>query len=359
VSLSERERERVAETSAALSGAAPDAAALRRPAAVRLLWLIVALGVLAALCAASVAIGVRAVSFGDILAGLTGDTDGIASAAVAARLPRTVLAVLVGAALAVSGTSMQAVTRNPLADPGILGVSGGAALAVVIGIAFFGMSDPYAFIAVAIAGSAAAAVFVYGVGSLGRGGATPLKLALAGAAASAAFMSLVSAILLPRIDIVETFRFWQIGGVGGATWDRIAVVAPVLALGGVVCLVCARGMNSLALGDDLAAGLGEHVARTRLVSSAGAVILCGAATAVAGPIAFVGLVIPHLCRLLVGTDHRFLLPFSAVAGAALLVAADVVGRVVARPEIEVGIVTALIGAPFFIWIVRRQKVREL
>jgi iron complex transport system permease protein len=338
----------------------PDAATLRRPAAVRLAWLAASFAVLAVLCIASVAFGVRDVALDDIFAGLAGDTSGVAQAAVVARLPRTALAVLVGAALAMSGAAMQAVTRNPLADPGILGVSGGAALAVVIGIAFFGMSDPYAFIAASIIGAAGAAVFVYTVGSLGRGGATPLKLALAGAASSAAFMSLVSAVLLPRVDLLETFRFWQIGGVGGATWDRIATIAPVLALGAVVTLVCARGMNSLALGDDVATGLGEHVLRTRLVSSAGAVILCGAATAIAGPIAFVGLIIPHLCRLLVGTDHRWLLPFSAVAGAALLVAADVVGRLIARPdEIEVGILTALLGAPFFIWIVRRQKVREL
>lgn len=338
----------------------PDAATLRRPAAVRLAWLAASFAVLAVLCIASVAFGVRDVALDDIFAGLAGDTSGVAQAAVVARLPRTVLAILVGAALAMSGAAMQAVTRNPLADPGILGVSGGAALAVVVGIAFFGMSDPYAFIAASIIGAAGAAVFVYSVGSLGRGGATPLKLALAGAASSAAFMSLVSAVLLPRVDLLETFRFWQIGGVGGATWDRIATIAPVLALGAVVTLVCARGMNSLALGDDVATGLGEHVLRTRLVSSAGAVILCGAATAIAGPIAFVGLIIPHLCRLLVGTDHRWLLPFSAVAGAALLVAADVMGRVIARPdEIEVGILTALIGAPFFIWIVRRQKVREL
>ncbi len=326
----------------------------------RLAWLLLAIALLAALCVASVAFGVREVSIGDVLAALAGDTTTVSQAAVVARLPRTALALLVGAALALSGTVMQAVTRNPLADPGILGVSGGAALAVVIGIAFFGLSNPYAFMLFAIAGAAVAAVFVYAVGSLGSGGATPLKLALAGAAASAAFMSLVSAILLPRADIIETFRFWQIGGVGGATWDRIAMVAPVLAIGAIVCLVTARGMNSLALGDDIATGLGENVMRTRLVSSAGAVILCGAATAVAGPIAFVGLVIPHFCRLLVGTDHRWLLPFSAAAGAALLILSDIIGRLVARPaEVEVGIITALIGAPFFIWIVRRQKVREL
>lgn len=338
----------------------PDAAALRRPATVRLAWLGAAFALLAVLCVASVAFGVRDVAPADILAGLSGDTSGVAQAAVVARVPRTVLAILVGAALAMSGAAMQAVTRNPLADPGILGISGGAALAVVIGIAFFGISDPYAFIAASVIGAAGAAVFVYTVGSLGRGGATPLKLALAGAATSAAFMSLVSAVLLPRVDLLETFRFWQIGGVGGATWDRIATILPVLAVGAIITLVCARGMNSLALGDDVATGLGEHVLRTRLIASAGAVILCGAATAIAGPIAFVGLIIPHLCRLLVGTDHRWLLPFSAIAGAVLLVAADVVGRVIARPdEIEVGILTALIGAPFFIWIVRRQKVREL
>lgn len=338
----------------------PDAAPLRRPAAVRMAWLLGAGLVLCVLCVLSVAFGAREVTFAEIVAGLGGDVRGVSEAAVVARVPRTVLAVLVGAALGLAGAGMQAVTRNPLADPGILGVSGGAALAVVIGIVFFGLADPTAYLAVAITGAAVAAVFVYGVGSLGRGGATPLKLTLAGAAISAAFASLTSAILLPRVDAMETFRFWQIGGVGGATWDRIALVLPVLAIGAVICLVCARGMNSLALGDDLAAGLGENVFRTRLIAAAGAVILCGAATAVAGPIAFVGLVIPHICRLLVGTDHRWLLPFCAVAGAGLLVAADIIGRVVARPEeIEVGIITAFIGAPVFIWIVRRQKVREL
>ena len=338
----------------------PDAASLRRPAAVRVAWLGAVLLALALLCAASVAFGVREVSFGELLTALGGDADGVGEAAVVARIPRTVLALLVGAALGLAGATMQAVTRNPLADPGILGISGGAALAVVIGLAFFGLSNPYAHMGLAVLGAAGAAVFVYFVGSLGRGGATPLKLALAGAATAAAFTSLTSAILLPRVDVMETFRFWQIGGVGGATWDRILLVLPFLVGGAVICLLCARGMNSLALGDDLAAGLGENVARTRLIAAAGSVILCGAATAVAGPIAFVGLVVPHMCRLLVGTDHRWLLPFSALTGAGLLVAADVLGRIVARPEeIEVGIVTAFIGAPLFIWIVRRPKVREL
>lgn len=338
----------------------PDAARLRRPAAVRLAWLGASIVVLALLCVASVAFGTRIVSLDEIVGALGGGTETVGQAAVVARIPRTVLGMLVGAALALSGTTMQAVTRNPLADPGILGVSGGAALAVVVGIAFFGLANPFSYMLVAIAGAAGAAVFVYLVGSIGRGGASPLKLALAGAASSAAFMSLVSAVLLPRVDVMDTFRFWQVGGVGGATWERITMVTPVLVVGALICVLFARGMNSLALGDDLAAGLGENVGRTRIISSAGAVILCGAATAVAGPIGFVGLVVPHMCRLLVGSDHRWLLPFSAITGAGLLVAADVIGRVIARPEeIQVGIVTAIIGAPVFIWIVRRQKVREL
>ncbi|MEQ6897254.1 iron ABC transporter permease [Microbacterium sp. KR10-403] len=347
-------------TATATARPATLAVARRRSRTARTGWLVVAVCALAALCVASVALGVRFVPLADVIAALGGHTDTVGQAAVVARLPRTALAVLVGAALALSGASMQAITRNPLADPGILGVSGGAALAVVVTIVLIGASTPGALMAAAVIGSAVAAVFVYAVGSLGSGGATPLKLTLAGAATSAAFASLVQAVLLPRADAMESFRFWQIGGVGGATWDRIGLVAPALAVGAIICFLSARGMNALALGDDLAAGLGAHVTRTRLISAAGAVILCGAATAVAGPIGFVGLVIPHLCRLLVGSDHRWLLPFSAIAGAGLLVAADVAGRLVARPsELDVGIVTALIGAPFFIWIVRRQKVREL
>ncbi|MFS0867635.1 FecCD family ABC transporter permease [Microbacterium sp. 179-B 1A2 NHS] len=344
----------------ALRTSPPDAASLRRPAAVRLAWLGALAALILVLVGASVALGVRGVSLDDIIAGLGGSTGTVSEAAVVSRLPRTALAVLAGAALALSGAAIQAVTRNPLGDPGILGITSGASLAVVIGIAFFAVTNPYVTLTLAVVGSAGAAVFVYAIGSLGTGGATPLKLALAGAATAAALSSLVSAILLPRVDVLENFRFWQIGGVSGATWDRIAVVLPVLAVGALICLATARGMNSLALGDDLAASLGEHVGRTRALAALGAVILCGTATAVTGPIAFVGLVVPHFCRMLVGTDHRWLLPFSALAGSALLLGADVIGRLVARPgEVPVGIVTAVIGAPFFIWLLRRRRVREL
>ncbi|MGW6458786.1 FecCD family ABC transporter permease, partial [Streptomyces sp. NPDC055078] len=316
--------------------------------------------VLAALMAASVAFGSRDVGWSDVWAALGGADGSLEQAAAAKRIPRTVLATLIGAALGLAGAVMQGVTRNPLADPGILGVNMGASLAVVTAVAFFGLSSPTGYVWVAMAGAALSALFVYGVGTLGRGGATPLKLALSGAATSAAFASLVTAVVLPRNDIAGSFRLWQIGGVGGASFERIGHVLPFLAAGFLICLLSARALNSLALGEELAAGLGERVAVARGVAALGAVVLCGAATSVAGPIAFVGLVVPHACRLLVGVDHRWLLPFAALLGAALLTAADVAGRVVARPaEVDVGIVTALIGAPFFIWIVRRQKVRAL
>ncbi len=339
---------------------APGVAATRRPGRSRALWLVLGLVALLGLALLSVAVGSRPVGWSDITAALGGSSDTLAEAAVTKRIPRTLLAVAVGAALGLAGAVMQGVTRNPLADPGILGVNMGASLAVITGIAWFGLTAAASFVWAAIAGAALSAVFVYAVGSLGRGGATPLKLALAGTATSAAFASFITAVVLPRNDIAGGVRSWQIGGVGGASFATITLVLPFLVVGLLVCLVSARGLNSLALGDDVAAGLGERVALTRGAAAVGAVLLCGAATAAAGPIGFVGLVVPHLCRLLVGVDHRWLLPSSAVVGAALLTGADVVGRIVARPsEIDVGIITALIGAPFFIHVVRRQKVRAL
>lgn len=338
----------------------PDAAPPRRPGSARFFWLLVVLGVLAALVIASVAIGSRAVGWSDIVAALGGSSENLGQAAVTKRIPRTVLALLVGAALGMSGAVMQGVTRNPLADPGVLGVTMGASLAVVVGLAWFGLFSATSRIWTAILGAGLAAVFVYAVGSLGRGGATPLKLALAGAATSAALASFVTAVALPRGDIAESVQSWQVGGVGGATFGTMSPAVPFLLVGFAICLLSARSLNSLALGDDLAAGLGERVALVRGIAALGAVLLAGAATAIAGPIWFVGLVVPHVCRLLVGVDHRWLLPFSALTGACLLTASDVLGRIVARPaELDVGIVTALIGAPFFIAIVRRQKVREL
>jgi iron complex transport system permease protein len=335
-------------------------ALVRRSNRLRLLWLLAVVAALVGLSVLSLVVGSRQISFDELLGGLGGSIDSLGEAAVVKRIPRTVLALLVGAALGLAGAVMQGVTRNPLGDPSILGVSTGASLAVVTSIAWFGLSSPLGYIWTAIAGAAVTAVFVFAIGSLGRGGASPLKLALAGAATSAALASFITAVSLPRADIAATLRSWQIGGVGGASFATIEPMLPFFVVGIAVCLLSARSLNSLALGDELAASLGERVAVVRGVAALGSVILCGAATAIAGPIGFVGLVVPHFCRLLVGVDQRWVLPFSALTGAALLVTADVLGRIVARPsELDVGIVTALLGAPFFIAIVRRQKVRAL
>ena len=333
---------------------------LRRTARSRALRLLLVLVALMLICVASVTIGSRDVGIEDVLAALGGSHEGFGPAAVATRIPRTLLAAAAGAALGVSGAVMQGVTRNPLADPRILGINTGASLAVVVGIAWFGLTTASTYIWVAILGAGLTAVLVYTLGSLGQGGATPLKLALAGAATGAALTSFISAVVLPRSDIGDSVRSWQIGGVGGGTYASLLQVGPFLLGGAVLCALSARALNSLALGDELAAGLGERVAAARGVASLGAVVLCGASTAVTGPIGFVGLVVPHTCRLLIGPDHRWLLPFSALVGAGLLTAADVLGRIVARPdELAVGILTALLGAPFFIAIVRRQKVSRL
>ena len=334
--------------------------ALRRSRQGRLFWLLVVLVILAGACVLSVSFGTRNVGWADILSGIRGTTETMAQAVVAVRVPRTVLAAVAGAALGLAGAVMQGITRNPLADPGILGVNAGAAMAVVIGIAWFGMETLNAFLWTAVLGAGVAACFVYAVGSLGRGGATPLKLALAGAATSIASASFTVAIILPRNDIAGGVRSWQVGGVGGASFDAILPCLPFLVVGLMLCLLSARSLNLLALGDDAAAGLGARVAWARGGAALGAVLLCGATTAICGPIGFVGLVVPHLCRLLVGVDHRWLLPFSALTGGILLIVADVMGRFLARPsEMDVGIVTAFIGAPVFIWIVRKRRVRDL
>ncbi|MBF4463088.1 MULTISPECIES: FecCD family ABC transporter permease [unclassified Rathayibacter] len=327
----------------------------------RFLALAAVLAAIAVACVLSLVYGSREIPLDEIWPALTApDTSSIVDAAVQGRVPRTVLALLVGAALALAGAVMQGLTRNPLADPGILGLNSGASLAVVLGISTVGATTLPQFIGLAFVGAAVAGVFVYGIAALGRGGATPLTLALAGAATAAVLVSLTSAVLLTQETTLNRFRFWQVGGVGGAEASSILQVLPVLVLGGALAVAGARGLDALALGDELATGLGRRVGRIRLVAGLAAVLLCGGATAIAGPIGFVGLVVPHLARRLTGPSHAWLLPSSALVGALLLVVADVVGRVVARPsDIEVGIVTALIGAPVLIAIVRRSKVRSL
>ncbi len=308
----------------------------------------------------SVMFGVRSITPAEALSALGGATDTVGEAAAWTRIPRTLLALCAGAALATSGTAFQAVTRNPLADPGIFGVLAGASLAVVISLTFFNVSRTLPTMLIASAGAFAAAVFVYSVGSIGRGGATPLKLALSGAATAAALSSLTSAILLPRANVMDEFRNWQIGSVSGAQWESLAVALPLLGLGFAIVFLTSSGLNALSLGDDVATSLGINLTRTRILVTLGAVLLCGTATAVTGPIAFVGLIVPHVLRLLLGTDHRILIPASALAGAVLLTLADIAGRLLGgSSEIAVGIIMPFLGAPLFIWIVRQTRMREL
>lgn len=337
---------------------APAVGARRRR---RGLALAIGVGVLLACVVASVAFGAREVALAEILDGVLGaDPQSLGAITVRERIPRTVLALVAGAALGVAGALLQAVTRNPLADPGILGVNNGASLFVVAGIAFAGIDTLQQYIWLALAGAGLTSVFVYAIGSTGRGGATPVKLALAGAATTAALSSLISAILLPRIDVMTVFRFWQVGGVAGATWEGMLTVAPFLGLGAVLGLLSARPLNALALGDEVAASLGVRTGRIRLVAGLAAILLCGATTAVAGPIAFVGLMVPHAVRLVTGPDQRWILPLSAIGGAAVLTVSDVVGRVAGRPgELEAGVVTAFLGAPVLIAIARRTRMRAL
>ncbi|WP_240311784.1 FecCD family ABC transporter permease [Nocardioides houyundeii] len=277
-----------------------------------------------------------------------------------ARFPRTALALAVGAALALSGACMQGLTRNPLADPGILGVTAGASFAMVVAISFVGISTLTGRLFFALLGAALAAVLVHALAGLGRDGATPVKLAIAGAALTAALTSWTSGILLSDRRTMEVFRFWQVGTVGGRGWDVLAAGAPFLVLGVLLAAYGARVLDLLALGDDLARGLGRRVWLDRAVVGLAIVLLAGAATALAGPIAFVGLVVPHAVRALVGAHHTRLLPWSAVGGALLVTAADTLGRVVLPPtEVQVGIMTAVVGLPFFFHLIRRGRVSGL
>lgn len=276
------------------------------------------------------------------------------------RIPRTVVGLLAGLALGLAGALMQGITRNPLADPGLLGVNAGASLFVVAGIAFFGVTSALGYVWFAFAGAAVAASVVYAIGSLGREGATPVKLALAGTALTAALTSLITIVLLSDGDAFNRYRFWSAGSLVARGLDSALPLVPFIAVGVVLAVVAGRMLNALALGDDLARGLGQNLVTARIVCALAVVLLCGSATAIAGPIVFVGLVVPHLARWFTGPDYRWILVFSALLGPSLLVSADVLGRVIAQPgEIEAGLVVAFLGAPVLIALVRRTKLAGL
>ncbi|MDQ4008471.1 MAG: iron ABC transporter permease, partial [Actinomycetota bacterium] len=321
----------------------------RRAAALLLGAVLLAVALLA-----SLALGARPVPAADVVGALTdfdGSPDQIAVRSL--RLPRTVVGLVVGVALGVAGAVMQGLTRNPVADPGLLGVSAGAALGVVASVVLAGVATVSGSIWFAFAGALVAALTVYAVANRSR--RSPMtSLVLAGAAVTATLGSVTSAVLVADQQSLDQYRFWAVGSLLDRDVGVAVAILPFVAAGLLAAAVCARGLDALALGDDVARALGRNVGAIRLVAGVAIVVLTGAAVSAAGPIAFVGLVVPHLVRPLVGSTHGWLLVVCAVYAPSLLLWADVIGRLLIRPaELPAGVVTALLGAPFLVWVVRR------
>ncbi|GHH74868.1 iron ABC transporter permease [Streptomyces sulfonofaciens] len=335
-----------------------DAAPLRRGRrALRGVGLLAAVGVLALVAVVSLAVGAKPLSVEQVWHGLFQNSGSYGDVVVGERLWRTLLGLLAGAALGLSGAVLQALTRNPLADPGLLGINTGAAAAVVTGLTFFGADSLTGYVWFAFAGAAAVGVLVYVLG--GSRGATPVRLALAGTAVNAALYGYLQAVMITDDAALGKMRFWTVGSLASANSTTIGQVLPFLAVGTVLALGLARPLNAVAMGDDTARALGAHLTRTRALSMLAATLLCGAATAACGPIAFVGLTVPHAVRSFTGPDLRWILPYATALAPVVLLGSDVIGRMVARPaELQVGVVTAVIGGPVFIYLVRWRRMAQ-
>lgn len=309
---------------------------------------------------ASITWGAANIAFGDIYQSLTafdGTTNHLIIRTV--RLPRSLIAILVGASLAVAGAIMQGLTRNPLASPGILGVNAGAAFAVVVGTFIAGSSSLTIYAWYAFAGAAISAVSVYFLGSLGHGGLTPFNLTIAGAAITAFISSITSGILILSQRTLEEIRFWLAGSVAGRDLNLLWQVLPYICVGLVLAIALSRPITILSLGEDTARSLGQPTALIKILAAISIILLAGASVAIAGPIGFVGLIVPHIVRLIVGVDYRWILPYSAILGAIMMLIADLVGRLIIQPsELPVGLVMPLIGAPFFIYLIRWKIKRK-
>ncbi|GAA0037001.1 iron chelate uptake ABC transporter family permease subunit [Brevibacterium metallidurans] len=328
----------------------------------RSVGLIVSLALLVIVVLASLAIGTRDMPLSEVIGAFvapSGSDDQLV--VLELRYPRTVLGILVGMGLGLAGGLIQALTRNPLADPGILGVNAGASFAVTVGIAFFGITSIGGYIWFAFAGALLATTGVYIIGSSGRNRTVdPIRLTLAGVAVAAVLAGLTKGILLTNERAFDAFRSWDVGAIAGRGFDTVTAVAPFIVIGVVLALALSHSLNAVALGDDLAASLGTSVNRTRILSIIAVTLLAGAATAAAGPIGFIGLMIPHIARWIVGPDQRWILGYSVVLAPILLLASDIIGRVVMKPgELQVGVVTAFVGAPVLIALVRRKKASGL
>jgi iron complex transport system permease protein len=322
---------------------------------------VVILGALVLACLLSIAFGANPLSFGDVWEGLWHRDDSDASIIVwTLRGPRTVVGIITGMGFGVAGALIQALTRNPLADPGILGVNAGAGFAVTLGVGIFGVSGVTGYIWFAFIGAALATVLVYAIGSAGGGSASPVTLVLAGVALGAVLGGISTFLTLIDEDTFRSLRNGGLGSIARTSLSDTMSVAPFIALGLLIAVALSGSLNSIALGDDLAASLGTHVQRTRVFGVLAVTLLAGGATALTGGIGFIGLMVPHVVRWFTGPDQRWVIAYSALAAPVLLLLADVIGRVVGSPgEVEVGIVTAVIGAPVLIALVRRKKASGL
>ncbi|MEM6611782.1 MAG: iron ABC transporter permease [Cyanobacteria bacterium P01_C01_bin.72] len=316
--------------------------------------LILGISILGLSLIGSIIWGAADISLGDIYQSFTafdGSTNHLIIRTV--RLPRSLVAILVGASLAVAGAIMQGLTRNPLASPGILGVNAGAAFAVVVGTFITGSSSLTVYAWYAFAGAAISASAVYFLGSLGRGGLTPFNLTIAGAALTAFISSITSGILILSQRTLEEIRFWLAGSVAGRDFSLVLQILPYICIGLILAIALSRQITILSLGEDTAKSLGQSTALIKILAAISIILLAGASVAIAGPIGFVGLIVPHTVRLIVGVDYRWILPYSAILGAIITLIADLCGRLIIQPsELPVGLVMPLIGAPFFIYLIR-------
>ncbi|MFC9430215.1 FecCD family ABC transporter permease [Streptomyces sp. NPDC056987] len=321
--------------------------------------------ILVVVAVVSLAVGARALSPAEVWRGLFAVPDSdqrlteIRLIVRTVRVPRTVLAIVAGAALGVGGALIQGYTRNPIADTGLLGVNSGASFAVVSVIAVFGFTDPFQYVWFAFVGAAVAGVVVFGLASIGRGAGNPLTLALAGQGITVFLMAMTTAVSLSDQASLNALRFWNAGSVAGAGFDVIGPVTVFIAVGLVLALVTLPALNLLNLGDDVARGLGVNIALSRTVGIAAITLLAGAATAACGPIAFLGLMVAHIARYLTGPDYRWLVPYAGLLGSVVLLVCDIAGRLVVRPgELDAGVMVALLGAPFFAVLVWRGKFKN-
>ncbi len=323
----------------------------------RLLGLLISLLALAAAMMGSIAFGVTNIPLTEVwnsFAHYNGGNEHLII--LTARVPRALIAAAVGASLAVAGALMQVITRNPIASPSTLGVNAGAAFFIIMAAGWLGVDGLQAFTLVALIGAAVSGGIVFMLGSIGRDGMTPVKITLAGASMAAFFHSLTQGLMLSDGKMFDQVLIWLVGSVAGRDLNQVNAVWPYMAAGMLIALLLGRHLNALSMGDDIAQSLGQKTALIKLLAAAAVILLAGGSVAAAGPIAFIGIIIPHIVRYFIGNDYRWILPYSAVLGAILLVTADLGSRYIAMPkEVPVGVMTAIIGVPFFVYIARKGR----